>query len=134
MAANRRFCNKIYQATKYVLGKMGDDFVPRETSKKTGRESLAERWILHKMSVAARQINAALEAREFSRSTQIVYQYWYEQMCDVFIVRKMISHYMSRSANSSCRKTRRQLYKMRLRKKSDLSQIHSTQRSKVVLP
>ena len=86
MAANRRFCNKLYQATKYVLGKMGDDFTPRETSKSTGKESLAERWILHKLSEAGRDINAALAAREFSRSAQIIYQYWYEQMCDVFIV------------------------------------------------
>ncbi|PYH94790.1 valyl-tRNA synthetase mitochondrial precursor [Aspergillus ellipticus CBS 707.79] len=40
----RRFCNKIYQATKFVL-----------------------------------------EQREFSQSAQIAYQYWYSQLCDVFI-------------------------------------------------
>ncbi|EHA21527.1 hypothetical protein ASPNIDRAFT_194077 [Aspergillus niger ATCC 1015] len=40
----RRFCNKIYQATKFTL-----------------------------------------EQREFSQSAQIVYQYWYSQLCDVFI-------------------------------------------------
>ena len=53
----RKFCNKIYQATKYVLGKIDADFVPRKTSKLTGKESLAERWILHKMTIAARDIN-----------------------------------------------------------------------------
>jgi valyl-tRNA synthetase len=32
----RKFCNKIYQATKYVLGKLDNDFVPRKMVKLTG--------------------------------------------------------------------------------------------------
>jgi valyl-tRNA synthetase len=81
----RKFCNKIYQATKYVLGKLDKDFVPRKTGKMTGKESLAEKWILHKFTTAAKEINKALEDREFMRSTTIVYQYWYNSLCDVYI-------------------------------------------------
>jgi valyl-tRNA synthetase len=81
----RKFCNKIYQATKYVLGKLDRDFVPQKTIKLTGKESLAERWILHKMTIAARDINQAIGDREFMRSTSIVYQYWYNHLCDVYI-------------------------------------------------
>lgn len=50
----RRFCNKIYQATKYVLGRLGD-FTPRSTVTKGGKESLPERWILHKLSTSAKK-------------------------------------------------------------------------------
>src|SRR5205814_6933569 len=82
----RRFCNKIYQATKYVLGKLDKDFVPRPNNKMTRNESLAERWILHKFTIAAKEINKALADREFSQATQIVYQYWYNHLCDVYIV------------------------------------------------
>ncbi|KAI9835709.1 MAG: hypothetical protein M1819_001886 [Sarea resinae] len=85
MFGYRRFCNKIYQATKFVLGKLGDDFVPRESGKKTGKESLAERWILHKFTTATKEINQALTDREFSQSTLIAYQYWYNHLCDVYI-------------------------------------------------
>jgi len=81
----RKFCNKIYQATKYVVGKLPADFVPNKTAKLTGKESLSERWILHKMTMAAKEINQNLEDREFMRSTAAVYQYWYNQLCDVYI-------------------------------------------------
>jgi valyl-tRNA synthetase len=73
----RRFCNKIYQATKYVLGRLGD-FTPRASIAKSGKESLPERWILHKLTTSAKKINQHLEHREFSLATQIAYKYFYE--------------------------------------------------------
>ena len=85
MHGYRKFCNKIYQATKYVLGKLDADFVPPEHATKTGQETLAERWILHKLTIAANDINGALAEREFSTATSIVYQFWYSQLCDVYI-------------------------------------------------
>jgi valyl-tRNA synthetase len=85
MHGYRKFCNKIYQATKYVLGKLGDDFVPRETGALTGKESLPERWILTKMNTAAKQMNQALEEREFGKSTLISHRYLYDELFDVYI-------------------------------------------------
>lgn len=73
----RRFCNKIYQATKYVLGRFGD-LTPRSKVGKSGKESLPERWILHKLNASAKKINQHLEQREFSLSTQVAYRYFYE--------------------------------------------------------
>ena len=86
MASHRRFCNKIYQATKFVLGKLPEDFVPRESSQPTGEESLPERWILHKLHDAAKSTNKHLEEREFSHATQTTHQYFYDHLCDVYIV------------------------------------------------
>jgi valyl-tRNA synthetase len=60
------------------LGKLPQGYVPPKSAGKTGKESVAERWILHKMNQAARDMNKALEDREFSKSTQIVYEYIYE--------------------------------------------------------
>ncbi|PQE30916.1 hypothetical protein CJF32_00007934 [Rutstroemia sp. NJR-2017a WRK4] len=85
MHGYRKFCNKIYQATKFVLGKLGDDFTPRESSALTGKESLPERWILTKMNTAAKQINEALGEREFARSTQVIHRYLYDELFDIFI-------------------------------------------------
>ncbi|KAI6779603.1 Valine--tRNA ligase-like protein [Emericellopsis cladophorae] len=80
----RKFCNKIFQATKYVLGSLPEDFRPAAKGNVPGK-TLAERWILHKMTAAAKEINQALADREFSKATIIVYRYWYNELCDVYI-------------------------------------------------
>jgi valyl-tRNA synthetase len=85
MHAYRKFANKIYQATKYVLGSLNEDFVPQKTAGRTGKESLPERWILSRFNSAAKEVNTALEERAFSRSTQMIYAYLYDELFDVFI-------------------------------------------------
>ncbi|KAK0759195.1 hypothetical protein N5P37_008077 [Trichoderma harzianum] len=83
----RRFCNKIWNACKYVLGKLDavKDFVPAKQLALNENESLAELWILGKMNHATKAINEAVEQRDFMRSANLVYSYWYFQLCDVFI-------------------------------------------------
>jgi valyl-tRNA synthetase len=81
----RRFCNKIYQATKYVLGKLDKNFVPLPDAGRSGKEVLAEKWILHKFAQASKQINEALTTRDFGAATTIAYHYFYTQLCDVYI-------------------------------------------------
>nr|OQO28449.1 hypothetical protein B0A51_02998 [Rachicladosporium sp. CCFEE 5018] len=85
MRSWRNFCNKIYQATKFVLGNLPEDFTPRAQGGKTGKESLPECWILHKMNTATKSVNEALEKREFARATQALHQYWLYELCDVYI-------------------------------------------------
>ena len=81
----RRFCNKIYQATKYVLSKLDKTFIPQKHPARTEKESLPELWILHKLNSAAREVNAALSIREFRDATSIIYTYWYNYLCDIYI-------------------------------------------------
>ncbi|KAI7779634.1 hypothetical protein LA080_000658 [Diaporthe eres] len=102
MAGYRRFCNKIYQATKYVLGKIPDDYSPPAKLARTGAETLPERWIIHRLNSSALAIHVALKDREFSRSSQIIYQYWYDDLCDVFVENsKSIFHDGSEEARRS---------------------------------
>ncbi|OXV05687.1 hypothetical protein Egran_06547 [Elaphomyces granulatus] len=84
MHAYRRFCNKIWQASKYILGRLPSGFVPN-TSLDSSELSLPERWILHCMNCAVKGVNEALATREFSKSTKIIYQFFYDELCDVFI-------------------------------------------------
>jgi valyl-tRNA synthetase len=82
MHAYRRFCNKIWQATKYVLGRMPAGFTPSSTHHPS---QLSEKWILHRLNLAAKGVNEALAAREFSLSTEFIRRFFYDELCDVFI-------------------------------------------------
>lgn len=80
----RKFCNKIYQATKFVLGRLGDDYQPPATSALSGKESLVEKWILHQLTNASKDVCDHLDKREFSEATSSIYNFWYD-LCDVYI-------------------------------------------------
>lgn len=87
MHGYRKFANKIYQASKYVIGKIDsvEGFVPAQTKTLQGRESLAELWILSKMNTATKEVNDALEGREFMKAAKTVHQFILENLCDVYI-------------------------------------------------
>lgn len=83
--AKRRFCNKIYQATNFVLGRLGDDFKPAASALDTRPQTLVEKWILHRLNETTKEVNEAIEGREFSKSAGALYQYWFTSLCDTFI-------------------------------------------------
>ncbi|KAI0002185.1 hypothetical protein BJV74DRAFT_876641 [Russula compacta] len=81
----RKFCNKILNATKFVMLKLDETFRPEPTPKPTGNESLVERWILHKLNVATAETNKQLGERNFMAATNAVYNFWLYELCDVYI-------------------------------------------------
>lgn len=81
----RKFCNKLWNATKFALLKLDENFVPRTTSEPTKQESLVERWILHKLNECSQTVNKALEDRIFMAATSAVYEFWLYDLCDVYI-------------------------------------------------
>ena len=52
----------------------------------TGKESLVEKWILHKLNVAAKELNESLTERNFMVATNAAYNFWLYELCDVYIV------------------------------------------------
>lgn len=55
------------------MGRLPENFAPA-SSLDTSKLSLSEKWILHRMNTAVKGVNDALEARNFSRCTQGIYQ------------------------------------------------------------
>lgn len=80
----RKFCNKIYQATKFALMKLGQNYQPPAKEGLSGNESLVEKWILHNLSSSAKIVNEAMDKREFLPATSQIYELWY-LICDVYI-------------------------------------------------
>lgn len=80
----RKFCNKIYQATKFALMRLGENYKPPSSEGLSGNESLVEKWILHKLTTTSKIVNEALDKRDFLNSTSAIYEFWY-MICDVYI-------------------------------------------------
>lgn len=83
--AYRRFCNKIYQATNFALGRLGEDFVAAASPTSHKPTSLAEKWILHRVNATAAEVNSAIDAREFNTAAGSLYQFLLTSLCDTFI-------------------------------------------------
>ncbi|KAI0338116.1 hypothetical protein BDW22DRAFT_1338444 [Trametopsis cervina] len=81
----RKFCNKIFNATKFAMLKLDETFVPTPYAEPTGKEGLAERWILHKLNIAAVEINKQLTERNFMVATSAAHNFWLYELCDVYI-------------------------------------------------
>ncbi|KZT30278.1 hypothetical protein NEOLEDRAFT_1174574 [Neolentinus lepideus HHB14362 ss-1] len=81
----RKFCNKVFNATKFVMLKLDEEFVPLPTAKPTGKETLVEKWIFHKLNFAAQELNRYLGERNFMLATTAVYNFWLYELCDVYI-------------------------------------------------
>ncbi|KAJ1723078.1 valine--tRNA ligase [Coemansia erecta] len=81
----RKFCNKLWNATRFALSNLGPDFVPTAQAVVTGKESLAERWILQRLNTAARDLNAALADMSFMPATTAIHGFWLYDLCDVYI-------------------------------------------------
>ncbi|KAJ3293623.1 hypothetical protein HK104_004319 [Borealophlyctis nickersoniae] len=81
----RKFCNKLWNATKLVMMKLGDDYKPSPETKLTGTESLADLWIIAKLNKASRETNKYLEQLNFMQATSTVYQFWLTELCDVYL-------------------------------------------------
>ncbi|KAG5462845.1 MAG: tRNA synthetases class I-domain-containing protein, partial [Olpidium bornovanus] len=89
----RRFCNKLWNATRFCLMKLGGDFKPNPSGKfplviqPSGKESLADKWVLTKLNKAIAESNASLEKKDFKNATTAVHSFWLYDLCDTFIVR-----------------------------------------------
>ncbi|SPO32571.1 probable VAS1 - valyl-tRNA synthetase [Ustilago trichophora] len=83
----RKFCNKLWNATKFALLKLEPiaSFQPAASDEPSGDESLVEKWILHKLNNAAKTVNENLKERNFMAATSAVYNFWLYELCDVYI-------------------------------------------------
>ncbi|KAI8820771.1 tRNA synthetases class I-domain-containing protein [Fimicolochytrium jonesii] len=81
----RKWCNKLWNATRFALMKLGADYKPRKDVALTGKESLADRWILAKLNQCIRKTNENLAQYNFMQATNALYQFWLYELCDVYL-------------------------------------------------
>ena len=79
----RTFCNKIWNATRFILMNLGDDFRERELA--AAELETFDRWILHRLNEAIRATDAALAEYKFNDAAHAIYSFWWHEFCDWYI-------------------------------------------------
>ncbi|XP_059490071.1 valine--tRNA ligase-like [Neocloeon triangulifer] len=85
-SVNRNFCNKIWQATKYVLNNSFNEatyLAPHELENLN--LSLMDRWILSRLAHSIDTINTAFENKNLHESCSAIKEFIYTNFCDVYI-------------------------------------------------
>ena len=79
--ASRNFANKLWNATRFVMMNLPEDFVPGGPSTLT----MADRWILSRLNSLAREVTANLDKFELGLAAQKVQDFIWEVYCDWYI-------------------------------------------------
>ena len=77
----RNFCNKIWNASRYVLMTVGT--APLATPGSRG--GLAERWIRHRFGQALGAVRDGFDAYRFDLAAQAIYEFIWDEFCDWYI-------------------------------------------------
>ncbi len=83
MEGYRAFANKIWNACRFVLLRLGDE--PPARRYDTANLSLTDRWILSRTHRVVAEVDRALEQYRFDRAADALYHFAWHQFCDWYI-------------------------------------------------
>ncbi len=76
---SRNFCNKIFNAARFVLLGVADVEPAAATA------TLADRWIKSRLEATATDVNRLLDGYEFSEATRVLYRFVWNEFCDWYV-------------------------------------------------
>ena len=82
MDGYRAFANKLWNATRFVLMKIGDE---PARSYRPENLALTDRWILSRAHATLREVDRALERYRFDLAADALYHFVWHQFCDWYI-------------------------------------------------
>jgi valyl-tRNA synthetase len=92
----RNFATKIWNAARFILRYVADgDRVPSAAELKAMDLSLADRWILARLSRAAQEVNSSLEQYNLHEASRTIYRFFWHEFCDWYL--EMIKLHPERS-------------------------------------
>ncbi|GAB4280528.1 MAG: valine--tRNA ligase [Coriobacteriia bacterium] len=78
---SRNFANKIWNASRFVLMNIGDDFVPGPPQ----AETVADKWILSRLADLAARVDEGLTTYQFGETARALYEFFWSEFCDWYI-------------------------------------------------
>ena len=82
--AGKRFANKIWNASRFLLMNL-DDFDPSGTTNSNDKLYLCDRWIRSRFNATARSVTACLDDFRFSDAAHYLYEFLWHEFCDWYI-------------------------------------------------
>ncbi|XP_051009554.1 valine--tRNA ligase, mitochondrial [Acomys russatus] len=79
----RHFCNKLWNALRFILHALGENFVPQPAEPVS--PSAMDAWILSRLAFAAQECERGFLTRELSLVTHTLYHFWHHSLCDVYL-------------------------------------------------
>ncbi len=84
VAGYRAFLNKIWNATRFALMRVGSEPVKPLAEVKADL-SLADRWILSRLQEAIAKSRKGLDTYRFDETANVIYQFFWTELCDWYI-------------------------------------------------
>ena len=103
----RNFCNKLWNASRYVLMNTEDQDCGLANSEM--ELSLADRWILSRLQVTSQQVSKALDEFRFDHASQALYEFIWNEYCDWYLELSKPTLTSESTSDAAKRGTRRTL-------------------------
>ena len=81
----RNFCNKIWNAARFVLSNLPEKGEGKETKVESGGLELADRWILSRLNQTIRALTNSLQEYRFDEAAHCIYDFFWHEYCDWYL-------------------------------------------------
>lgn len=83
----RNFCNKLWNATKFALGNLSNDFVYSEQGLQKAIElgETLDLWILSRLNATCTEMNEAFRAYNLGDAVSTAYRFWMSELCGIYL-------------------------------------------------
>ena len=80
--AARNFCNKVYNASRFVMMNLGDEPIGEIDKAKL---DIADKWILHRLNEVITETTANLDSYDLNLAVDKIYSFIWTEFCDWYI-------------------------------------------------
>ncbi|MDP2401857.1 MAG: class I tRNA ligase family protein, partial [Actinomycetota bacterium] len=81
LLSSRNFANKIWNASRFVLMNLGEDYEPGEPQAAT----VADAWILSRLADLSAKVDEGLLTYQFGEAARALYEFFWNEFCDWYI-------------------------------------------------
>jgi len=81
----RNFCNKVWNASRFVLDSKQDDQIPTNPPSLKLRRTKDDKWIIEELDKTIKSVTYNIKSYHFGQAAEIIYEFFWHKFCDVYI-------------------------------------------------